>query len=131
MGDQGTKSIQYAADGVNARGGVMGRRPELVPLDNKGQPSDALVTMQEMLDEDIPVLLNRGPSNVAGALIAAVRKNNDRNPAHRIVHVNRGGLAPGLTNERCSSWHFRTSAHAGTQAGPWCARRRGTSPRPT
>ena len=116
VGDQGIKSIQYAIDGVNARGGVLGRQLELVPFDTKGQPSEALITLQKMLDENIPVLLNCGPSNVASALIAAVQKNNDRNPVHRIVYVNCGGLAPELTNEQCSFWHFRTSAHAGMQA---------------
>jgi len=116
VGDQGIKSIQYAIDGVNARGGVLGKQLELVPFDNKGQPSDALITMQKMLDENIPILLNCGASNVSSALIAGVQKNNDRNPAHRIVYVNCGGLAPELTNEQCSFWHFRTSAHAGMQA---------------
>src|SRR3978361_653812 len=81
-GDQGIKSIQFAIDGVNARGGVLGKKLELVPFDNKGQPSDALITMQKMLDEDIPVLLNCGPSNIASALIAAVGKNNESAPAH-------------------------------------------------
>ncbi len=116
VGDQGIKSIQYAIDGVNARGGVLGKQLELVPFDNKGQPSDALITMQKMLDENIPVLLNCGPSNIASALIAAVDKNNERNPTQRILYVNCGGLAPELTNEQCSFWHFRTSAHAGMQA---------------
>jgi branched-chain amino acid transport system substrate-binding protein len=116
VGDQGIKSIQYAIDGVNARGGVLGKKLELVPFDNKGQPSDALITMQKMLDENITVFLNCGPSNIASALIAAVGKNNDRNQAQRIVYVNCGGLAPELTNEQCNFWHFRTSAHAGMQA---------------
>ena len=87
-----------------------------MPLDNKGQPSEALITMQKMLDENIPVMLNCGPSNIASALIAGVDKNNERNPAHRIVYVNCGGLAPELTNEQWNFWHFRTSAHAGMQA---------------
>ena len=30
VGDQGIKSIQYAIDGVNARGGVLGKHLELV-----------------------------------------------------------------------------------------------------
>ena len=116
VGDQGIKSIQYAIDGVNARGGVLGKQLELVAFDNKGQPADALITMQKMLDENIPVLLNCGPSNIASALIGAVGKNNDRDTAHRIVYVNCGALAPELTNEQCSFWHFRTAAHAGMQA---------------
>jgi branched-chain amino acid transport system substrate-binding protein len=116
VGDQGIKSIQYAIDGVNARGGVLGRRLELVPFDNKGQPSEALITMQKMLDENLPILLNCGPSNIASTLIAGVDKNNERNPDHRILYINCGGLAPELTNEQCSYWHFRSSAHAGMQA---------------
>jgi branched-chain amino acid transport system substrate-binding protein len=116
VGDQGIKSIQYAIDGVNARGGVLGKQLELVPYDNKGQPSEALITMQKMLDDNITIMMNCGPSNIASALIGAVDKNNERNPAHRIVYVNCGGLAPELTNEQCNFWHFRTSAHAGMQA---------------
>jgi branched-chain amino acid transport system substrate-binding protein len=116
VGDQGIKSIQYAIDGINARGGVLGRPLELVAYDNKGQPSEALITMQKMLDDNLPVLLNCGPSNIASTLIAAVDKNNERNPNHRILYVNCGGLAPELTNEQCSYWHFRSSAHAGMQA---------------
>jgi branched-chain amino acid transport system substrate-binding protein len=116
VGDQGIKSIQYAVDGVNARGGVLGRQLELVPFDNKGQPSDALITLQKMLDDNITIMLNCGPSNIGSALIAGVAKNNERNPEHRIVFVNCGALAPELTNEQCNFWHFRTSAHAGMQA---------------
>ncbi|MBS0640344.1 MAG: branched-chain amino acid ABC transporter substrate-binding protein [Proteobacteria bacterium] len=116
VGDQGIKSIQYAIDGVNARGGVLGKQLELVPMDNKGQPSEALITVQKMLDENISIMMNCGPSNIASALIGAVEKNNERNPNRRILHINCGGLAPELTNEQCSFWHFRTSAHAGMQA---------------
>ena len=116
VGDQGIKSIQFAIDGVNARGGVLGKKLELVAFDNKAQPSEALITLKKMLDENLPVMLNCGPSNIASALISAVDKNNERNPAHRIVYVNCGGLAPELTNEQCSFWHFRTSAHAGMQS---------------
>jgi len=116
VGDQGIKSIQFSIDRVNARGGALGRKLELVAFDNKGQPSEALITLNKMVDENLPVLLNCGPSNIASALIAAVDKNNERNPTHRIVYVNCGGLAPELTNEQCSFWHFRTSAHAGMQS---------------
>lgn len=116
VGDQGIKSIQYAIDGVNARGGVLGKKLELVPFDNKGQPAEALITLQKMLDENLPILLNCGPSNIGSTLIAAVDKNNERNPTHRIIYVNCGALAPELTNEQCSFWHFRTSANARMQA---------------
>lgn len=117
IGDQGIKTIQFIVDGINAKGGVLGgRKLELVPIDNKAQPADALASLQKMIDENLPIILNCGPSNIANALVAAVDKNNERNPDRRIVYVNCGAVAPELTNERCSFWHFRTDAHAGMKA---------------
>ncbi len=116
VGDQGIKSIQFAIDQVNARGGVLGKPLELVAYDNKGQPAEALMTLQKMVDDQISIVMNCGPSNIGAALIPAVAKNNARDPEHRVVLVNCGALAPELTNEQCDFWHFRSSAHAGMQA---------------
>ena len=116
VGDQGIKTIQFAIDQVNARGGVLGKKMELVAYDNKGQPSEALIMLQKMVDDNISVMLNCGPSNIGAALIPAVDKNNARDPNRRVVLMNCGALAPELTNEQCSFWHFRSSAHAGMQA---------------
>ena len=116
IGDQGIKTIQFVVDGINAKGGVLGRKLELVPIDNKAQPADALSSLQKMVDDNLPIILNCGPSNIANALVAAVEKNNERNPDRRIVYVNCGAVAPELTNERCSFWHFRTDVHAGMKA---------------
>ena len=116
IGDQGIKSMQFAVDAVNAKGGVLGRQLELVAYDHKAQPSEALIMMQKMVDENLPIMLNCGPSNIAAALIAAVDKNNERNPNQRIMYMNCGALAPELTNEQCSFWHFRSAGHAGMQA---------------
>jgi len=116
VGDQGIKTIQTVIDGINAKGGVLGKKIVLVPMDNKGQPAEAIINMQKMVDEGIQIMLNCGPSNVASALIGAVDKNNERNKDRRILFVNCGGLAPELTNEQCNYWHFRFSMHAGQQS---------------
>lgn len=116
IGDQGIKTIQFVIDGINAKGGAMGRKLELVPYDNKAQPSEALVALQKMVDEGISIVLNCGPSNVSAALVEGVNKHNARNKDRRVVYVNCGGVAPELTNEKCSFWHFRTDAHAGMKA---------------
>ncbi len=116
VGDQGIKTIQTVIDRVNAKGGVLGKKIVLVPLDNKGQPAEAIINMQKMVDDGIQIMLNCGPSNVASALIGAVEKNNERNKDRRILYINCGGLAPELTNEQCSFWHFRFSMHAGQQS---------------
>lgn len=120
VGDQAIKSVQFLVDHVNAQGGVQGgpreRKLELVPIDNKAQPADALAALQKMVDDGLTIVLNCGPSNISAALVEGVNKHNARNKDRRVVYVNCGGVAPELTNEKCSFWHFRTDAHAGMKA---------------
>lgn len=116
VGDQGIKTIQFVIDHINAQGGALGRPLELVPIDNKAQPADALVALQKMVDDGLTIILNCGPSNISAALVDGVNKHNARNKDRRVVYVNCGGVAPELTNEKCSFWHFRTDAHAGMKA---------------
>jgi branched-chain amino acid transport system substrate-binding protein len=48
----------------------------------------------------------------AAALIDAINKHNERDPARRVLFLNYSAVDPALTNERCSFWHFRFDAHA-------------------
>lgn len=116
VGDQGLKTIQFVVDGINAKGGVLGKKLEIVAFDHKGQPAEALVNLQKVVDEGIQVMLSCGPSNVVSALLTGVDKHNERNQDRRVFFLNCGGLAPELTNEQCSFWQVRTSMHAGQQA---------------
>jgi len=116
VGDQGIKTIQFVIDGINAKGGVLGKKLELVPLDHKGQPVEAIQNLQKFADDGVQIMLSCGPSNVVSALIGAVAKHNERNKDRRVLFINCGGLAPELTNEQCDFWHFRFSMHAGQQA---------------
>ena len=94
LGDQGLKSIQFSIDQINARGGALGKKLELVAYDNKGQPAEALIMLQKMVDDDLSIVLNCGPSNIIAALIPAVEKQNARDPSRRVVLVNCGSQAP-------------------------------------
>lgn len=116
VGDQGIKTIQFVIDHINAKGGVLGKKLELMPLDHKGQPVEAIQNLQKFADEGVQIMLSCGPSNVVSALIGAVAKHNERNKDRRVLFINCGGLAPELTNEQCDFWHFRFSMHAGQQA---------------
>jgi branched-chain amino acid transport system substrate-binding protein len=115
-GDQSMKAIQFSIDQVNARGGVIGRSLELITYDNKAQPAEALVSLQKMIDDNLSIVMNCGPSNIVAALIPSIEKQNARDPSHRVVLVNCGSLAPELTNEKCSFWHFRSAIHGGMLA---------------
>ena len=116
VGDANLKQMQYIIDHINAKGGALGKKFELVPFDNKSQPSDALIALKSATDQNMPFIMQCSGSNIAAALIDGVNKHNDRNPDNRIIYLNCGAVATELTNEQCSFWHFRFDAHVAMKA---------------
>src|SRR4026209_2265136 len=116
VGDANLKQFQYILDFINAKGGALGKKFELVPFDNKSQPSDALIALKSATDQNMPFIMQCSGSNIAAALIEAVNKHNSRNPESRIIYINCGAVATELTNENCSFWHFRFDANVAMKA---------------
>jgi branched-chain amino acid transport system substrate-binding protein len=116
VGDANLKQMQYILDYINSKGGALGKKFELVPFDNKSQPSDALIALKSATDQNMPFIMQCSGSNIAAALIEAVDKHNSRNPESRIIYVNCGAVATELTNEKCSFWHFRFDANVAMKA---------------
>jgi branched-chain amino acid transport system substrate-binding protein len=116
VGDANLKQMQYVIDYINSKGGALGKKFELVPFDNKSQPSDALIALKSATDQNMPFIMQCSGSNIGAALIDGINKHNDRNPDSRIIYLNCGAVAPELTNEQCSFWHFRFDLHAGMKA---------------
>ncbi len=106
-GDAGVKTFQFILDYINAKGGPLGKKYELVTFDDKLQPAEALIALKSITDQNIPFVMSCVGSNVGSALIDAVNKHNSRNPDNRVLQLNCGQLATELTNEQCSFWHFR------------------------
>src|SRR5690606_25248918 len=101
---------------VNARGGVptpQGRRLlELARYDGKGQNEEALSALRSAIDNGAQVILQGNSSATAAALVEAIERHNERDPARRVLFLNYSAVDPILTNEKCSFWHFRFDAHA-------------------
>ena len=112
VGDIGHKHLKYMADLINGKGGVLGgKKLEIVPFDGKSSPNDSLVQLQSAIDQGIRFVTQGNGSNVAGALIDAVNKHNERNPDKLVVYFNYAAVTPAFTSEGCSFWHFRFDAH--------------------
>lgn len=113
VGEAMVRHVQLAIDLVNARGGVLGgTKFELVALDSKSNPQEAQLALKQAVDQGIHYIIQTNGSNVAGALVDAVNKNNERNPDKAVLFMNTGAVDPALTNDRCSFWHFRFDADA-------------------
>ena len=110
------RNLVWATERVNARGGVKlpaGAQPLLIErYDSKGQNEEALAALRSAIDDGIRVIAQGNSSATAAVLIDAINKHNEREPAKRVLFLNYSAVEPGLTNEKCSFWHFRFDAHA-------------------
>jgi branched-chain amino acid transport system substrate-binding protein len=110
------RNLVWAVERVNQRGGVSTRdgqrQLQLDRYDSKGNVEDALSALRSAIDNGARVILQGNSSAVAAALIEAIDRHNERDPARRVVFLNYAAVDPALTNEKCSFWHFRFDAHA-------------------
>lgn len=111
-GQPAFEHLKYAADRINANGGLNGNKLEIVGLDNKVNPQESLVQLQKAIDDGIRYVTQGNGSSVASALISAIEKHNQRNPGEEVLYLNYAAVDPAFTNERCSFWHFRFDANA-------------------
>ncbi|MBS0643445.1 MAG: branched-chain amino acid ABC transporter substrate-binding protein [Acetobacteraceae bacterium] len=110
QGDAFLKELQFSMDVVNAKGGALGKKFELVTFDDKIQPAEALIALKAATDQNIQLVIQCIGSNVAAAMIDGVAKHNARNPERPVLYLNCAALANELTNEKCDFWHFRFAA---------------------
>lgn len=116
------RNLIWAVERVNTRGGVTlgeapgvaaGRHPlALARYDSKGQTEEALSALKSAIDDGARFIMQGNSSAIAAALIDAINKHNEREPAKRVLFLNYSAVDPILTNEKCSFWHFRFDAHA-------------------
>ncbi len=118
------RNIAWAVERVNARGGVAlpasagGNRPlVLTRYDNKGQNEDTLSALRAAIDDGARIVLQGNSSANAAVLLDGINKNNQREPANRVLFLNYSAVEPVLTNDKCSFWHFRFDAHADMRMG--------------
>jgi len=111
-GERNLKTFQFLANELNAKGGILGKRVEIVPFDNKLNPQESLIQAQKAIDAGIRILTQGSGSSVAAALTDFVTKYNERNPGKEVVYLNYAATDPVLTNDKCSFWHFRWDANS-------------------
>jgi branched-chain amino acid transport system substrate-binding protein len=110
------RNLVWAVERVNQRGGVRTaqgmRLLQLTRYDSKGQNEEALSALRAAIDDGAQFVMQGNSSANAAALIDAINKHNEREPAKRVLFLNYSAVDPILTNEKCSFWHFRFDAHA-------------------
>jgi len=112
VGEQGLAEFRFAVDRINKSGRLGKVKLEVVPFDNKVSPQESLNQLKRVIDQDIRYITQGNSSAVAGALIEAVNRHNERNPGKEVLYLNYAAVDPAYTNDKCSFWHFRFDANA-------------------
>ena len=53
VGEQGLHTLQMLIEDINARGGANGQKFELVALDSKANPQEALIAFKQLTDQGV------------------------------------------------------------------------------
>jgi branched-chain amino acid transport system substrate-binding protein len=110
VGQNQLKSWQFVAENLNGAKNPAGVKFEIVGMDSKGSPQEALNTFKAAVDQGFRYIAQGNGSGAALALTDAVAKHNERNPGKEVVYLNYAAVDPALTNEKCNYWHFRLDA---------------------
>jgi branched-chain amino acid transport system substrate-binding protein len=109
VGNNQLKSFQFFAEKFSATNPA-GVKFEVIGIDNKLSPTESLNALKAALDQGIRYITQGNGSSVAGALIDAVAKHNERNPGKEVIFLNHSAVDPDFTNSKCNYWHFRFDA---------------------
>ena len=109
VGTNQLKSFQFFAEKFSASNPA-GVKFEVIGIDNKLSPTESLNALKSALDQGVRYITQGNGSSVAGALIEAVNKHNERNPGKEVIFLNYAAVDPDFTNSKCSFWHFRFDA---------------------
>lgn len=106
--------VEFGASLVNQAGGVLGgRQLEVTRFDNNANPQDAVVALQEAIDQGIRIVTQAANSGIALAVQEAVARHNRRNPDDPVLYLNYGSADPALTRDHCDYYSFRFEVHSG------------------
>ena len=110
VGSNQVKSFQFFAEKFSGKGNPAGVKFEVIALDNKLSPAESLNQLKAAIDQGVRYITQGNGSSVAGALIDAINKHNERNPGKEVIFLNHSAVDPDFTNSKCSYWHFRFDA---------------------
>ena len=106
-GEGSLAQLREVVSQINAGAAPTDPKFEIVPFDGKGTPQESITVLKAATDQGIRYITQGGGSGVGFALIEAVNKLAEREPEKATLYLNYSAMDPGMTNDRCSFWHFR------------------------
>ncbi len=73
MGVSARNGVELAIENMNKRGGILGRKIQFIPKDNKGDPNTTYKVIRELIDEGVKIIIGPLTSNMADPTIKAIQ----------------------------------------------------------
>lgn len=108
-GQWAKQCVEVAADLINKKGGILGKKVEIVIADDGSNPKDSALAAQKLISQGLKeVIASYGSSVTAPAA--------DLYDANKVVSVGYGCTAVRLTMEKQRPYFFRTAGRDDTQS---------------
>jgi len=102
IGDRSVWGVQFAVDEINATGGLLGKKVQLMPEDSQLKPDVAARKATKAIMQDgAQIIFQLTSTAVAQALMDVAEKN-------KVIYVNFGAESDFLTGKNFTKYMFRT-----------------------
>ncbi len=110
IGDRYLEGVQYAAEVLNAKGGINGMKLEVIPVDSELNPAVATRKATKLLMSDgVHHFCGGTGSSVGGAMVQLANSQN-------ALFFTYGMAAASLTGDKCTKNFFRACANTDNQS---------------
>lgn len=110
IGDRYLEGVEYAAKVINERGGLLGRKVKVIPIDSELKPDVAIRKARKLiLKENVRYFCGGTGSSVGAAMSVLGEKNN-------ALMISFGMAAASLTGKKCSKNFFRACLNTDMQS---------------
>lgn len=108
-GQWAQQSVQIAAQLINDKGGVLGKKVEIVVVDDASNPKDSALAAQKLVSQGLQEVIGSYGSSVTAPAA-------DLYDANKVVSVGYGCTAVRLTMDKQRPYFFRTAGRDDTQS---------------
>ena len=112
VGQNQLKSWQFVAEQLSGARTRPASSSRSSAFDNKSSPQESAERCSRPPSTRASATSRRATARASAVPLISTpsTKHNERNPGKEVVYLNYAAVDPGLTNEKCSFWHFRLDA---------------------
>lgn len=111
VGKRYLNGVKYAVEELNSQDGLLGRKVEIIPIDNQFSPDIAVQKIKALSDKEEVKYVLTGLGSHIGLALSPLAKEK------KFILFSYAAAADALTGEKCHRYFFRTVANTTMHSG--------------